>query len=381
MAYLLDIYASLAGVGATLACIPLQVYIAKKFGKIRTRTATKTDRRIRQVSETLEGIGSVKAYGWEVPFFDQIGVLREEECEIIEKSMFYRAINQALYFFVPPLAGFAAFSVHWAMGHELTISKVFSVISLLQTLRNVMGRFFTRALETTSEVISCCRRIDAFLSLGVGSNNESGAAAASGRANAGPSEGGSSSLVDIDDKTKPILMVEKSSYSYGYAQNAVLNDVQLSVKRGELLVVVGSVGAGKSSLLSAILGELSRSDGEEVNSSSNSTSTSKAQAVHIPSECRLAFCSQRPWILATSVRSNITLAGKNGDIAAHPHLISDQQLYDTALDSCRLREDMTQWSASDLTEIGERGVSISGGQRARVALARAVYSDAHCEFC
>jgi ABC-type transport system involved in cytochrome bd biosynthesis fused ATPase/permease subunit len=146
----------------------------------------------------------------------------------------------------------------------------------------------------------------------------------------------------------------------------VLNDVQLSVKRGELLVVVGSVGAGKSSLLSAILGELGRCDGGEANE----------RAIHIPNDCRLAYCSQRPWILATSVRSNITLAGKSGDVAANPHLVSDQSLYDLALDSCRLREDMNQWLAMDLTEIGERGVSISGGQRARVALARAVYSDA-----
>ena len=116
-------------------------------------------------------------------------------------------------------------------------------------------------------------------------------------------------------------------------------------------------------MLAAVLKELDRSNGEP-------------STVWVNPQARIAYCSQQPWILATSVRSNITLAGKtSSDITTE-----SAELYNLAIQVSQLSEDFAAWSYGDLTEIGERGVSISGGQKARIAMARAVFSDADCKY-
>jgi len=97
---------------------------------------------------------------------------------------------------------------------------------------------------------------------------------------------------------------------------------------------------------------------------------------------KIAYCSQRAWILAASVRANITLAGKvpsPDDNFKQPKYVDDE-LYKRAVECCRMVDDFNQWPAYDDTEVGERGISISGGQKARIALARAVYSDRDCKY-
>lgn len=128
---------------------------------------------------------------------------------------------------------------------------------------------------------------------------------------------------------------------------------------------------GKSSLLAAILGEINHD-------SSSGPFLSNFRGKH-----SLAYCSQRAWILAASVRANIAMAGQqdgmlSGNFKDPVNLNKD--LYQTALESCRIVDDLKMWPDYDKTEIGERGISISGGQKARISLARAVYSDADCKY-
>jgi ATP-binding cassette subfamily C (CFTR/MRP) protein 1 len=119
------------------------------------------------------------------------------------------------------------------------------------------------------------------------------------------------------------------------------------VKKGQLVAIVGSVGSGKSSLLSTLLGEMVLIEGQ----------------VHIRAQSTIAYCDQRPWIVNATVEENITF-GKT----------FDQKRMDDAIFACCMQDDLTQLSLK--TEIGERGINLSGGQKARVALARAVYNDA-----
>ncbi len=100
------------------------------------------------------------------------------------------------------------------------------------------------------------------------------------------------------------------------------------------------------------------------------------------SETTIAYCAQRPWILASSVKANIALAGSTDRVEENfkrPKHV-DAALYTLAVESSLIVDDLTQWPAYDDTEVGERGISISGGQKARISLARAVYSDADCKF-
>jgi ABC-type transport system involved in cytochrome bd biosynthesis fused ATPase/permease subunit len=191
----------------------------------------------------------------------------------------------------------------------------------------------------------------------------------------------------------------------------ILRDISLSVNAHELVMVVGAVGAGKSSLLNAILDEMTL-----VVTSTNECTGSARQ---LRPNCRIAYCAQRPWILAGTARSNIVLAGdeanqhsssmplnediasflrldkqeidldsldhvdlairnQNYDVFKNPIRINDT-LYQKAVESCQLSNDFELWPHGDMTEIGERGISISGGQKARIALARAIYSDSDCK--
>ena len=99
----------------------------------------------------------------------------------------------------------------------------------------------------------------------------------------------------------------------------------------------------------------------------------------ISQDVKLAYCAQKSWILAATIRSNVAMAGQYDGNFKQPDNL-DEKLYAMALESCKIVDDLNQWPAYDETEVGERGISVSGGQKARIALARAVYSDADCKF-
>eukprot|EP01035_Chromulina_nebulosa_P017220 gene17220-22743_t len=376
--YQLDLASALAGVGATLFFIPLQIVLANRFAKLRGQTARATDQRVRYISEVIDGIGSVKSYGWEKPFFSLIGKYRQDECKYIASSQQYRAVNQGIFYCASPISSFITFLVFWANGHTLTLPEVFSTVALLQTLRMSVGRFWTRGVETGSEAIESCHRIEEFInvvdkqfdtlmqqqqsykpleSFGVSSQNIEGIELGEHKH--------IDTQIDLKVESNILLSIRKSSYYYGDDPNKVtLTDIEVEIAKGELVMIIGPVGSGKSSFLAAVLDEI-----KQTNSSN--------QCRFINPSSRIAYCAQRPWILAASVRSNITLAGSNNDPKRdfkHPHDI-DEDLYKLSVESCRIVDDMIQWPTYDDTEVGERGISISGGQKARIALARAVYSD------
>ena len=146
-----------------------------------------------------------------------------------------------------------------------------------------------------------------------------------------------------------------------------LKSINLHVKKGELLGIAGPVGSGKSSLLLALLSELlpcPSAAGEE-KKGGGEENNSKTKNTGLPPVVRgsLAYCSQIPWIPPGTLRDAILFGA--------PY---DAERYDRAVDAAALRPDLEALPAGDLTEIGERGVNLSGGQRARVALARAAYS-------
>jgi len=145
----------------------------------------------------------------------------------------------------------------------------------------------------------------------------------------------------------PAKKNEAGGESEGSDMKMTLEGINLQVSPGELVVVVGSVGSGKSSLLSAILDEIPAISGE----------TTMAGSV--------AYADQQPYVTNNTLRDNI--------LFGRPY---DQEKYKKCLDDCALLTDLSQLPAGDMTEIGERGVTLSGGQKARVSLARTVYSDA-----
>eukprot|EP00605_Chrysophyceae_sp_TOSAG23-4_P003040 GSChrysophyteH1.ASY1.ANO1.3345.1 assembled CDS len=278
--------------------IALLIKMGGEFAKWRTKTARNTDKRIRHIGESIEGISSLKSYGWETPFFALIKKLRSHEQDTISRSQALKALD---------------------------LSKLFACLLFLQVLRSSVFIHWTAGIEMGSESIASCHRLEAFLSLT-------------------PADKRAIDGIQLLEKNELVLRIPGKNFCYSSLEGtkAVLSNINVELKKNELLIVVGPVGSGKSSFLGAVLGD----------------TPTASTSFFIGEHPRIAFCPQIPWIFSASVQENII------------------GMYDLALSSCCIEEDLKQLPDRDATEIGEKGVSISGGQKARLALARAVYSDA-----
>ncbi len=349
------------------------IKLANRNAQYRGRTAAATDQRVRHINEIIEGISSVKSYAWENPFFLMIGKLRTTETNSIAGSQLVRSANQGLMYCTPAIVSFITFVVYWRLNGKLTIPVVFSTISLLQVLRSSIGRMWTRSMELMSEALASCKRIENFLTLAFKDKFDNHSLK--------EHEENTNKIVAItkekenQEKGALLLTMKRCNYYYDEEKKQpILQDISFNLHRNELLIVVGAVGCGKSTLLSAVLGEM-KSDYQSDDDRETKPVGAAPYRVLSPN-VSIAYCAQRPWVIATTIQANITIAGKMSNQDYKNPMGIDEGPYRTAMESTLLSDDLTRWPAGDHTEIGERGVSISGGQKARVSLARAVYADA-----
>ncbi|KAF6083623.1 ATP binding cassette subfamily C member 4 [Phyllostomus discolor] len=318
--------ACLAGMAVLIILLPLQSCFGKLFSSLRSKTAAFTDARIRTMNEVITGIRIIKMYAWEKSFADLITNLRRKEISKILRSSYLRGMNLASFFVASKVIVFMTFTVYVLLGNVITASRVFVAVALYGAVQLTVTLFFPVAIEKVSESIVSIRRIKDFLLLD--EITQPGAQL--------PSDG--KTIVHVQDFT---AFWDKAS------ETPTLQGLSFTVRPGELLAVVGPVGAGKSSLLSAVLGELPPRQG--------------VVTVH----GRVAYVSQQPWVFSGTVRSNI-LFGKK----------FEKERYERVIKACALKKDLELLEDGDLTVIGDRGATLSGGQKARVNLARAVYQDA-----
>ncbi|XP_057563173.1 LOW QUALITY PROTEIN: ATP-binding cassette sub-family C member 4-like [Hippopotamus amphibius kiboko] len=316
----------LAGMAVLVFILLLQSCIGKLFSSLWRKTEAFTDDRIRTMSEVITGIRTIKMYAWEKSFVDFITRLRKKEISTILRSSFLRGVSLASFFAVSKVMVFVTFITNVLLDNVITASQVFVVVTLYEAVRLTGTLYFPMAIEKVSEAIISIRRIKNFLLLDEISQCNPQL----------PSDG--KMIVHMQDFT---------AFWKQASETPTLQSLSFAVRPGELLAVVGPVGAGKSSLLSAVLGELPPSQG--------------LVSVH----GRIAYVSQQPWVFSGTVRSNILFGKKY-----------EEERYEEVIKSCALEEDLQLLKDGDLTVIGDGGTTLSAGQKARVSLARAVYQDA-----
>ncbi|KAK5829384.1 P-loop containing nucleoside triphosphate hydrolase protein [Linnemannia elongata] len=353
--------ACLAGLLALSLMMPLQAFFSRKFGSIRTNTVNARDERIRTLSDVFSGIELVKLCAWEVPFQEKIMMLRSIELKYIWHSNILSSINMAIYFFFQPVIAMFAFTTYWLQHRNavdpvsLTPDKVFVSLTLLNILRTNMTSYFPKAIQALAGVRVSVKRITDFLLLpelrGIEPDVDSQEAddrfeKAAKEKEAKAKKGLATESDDCSDNDVILLDTPK---------RALLNNISMTLRRDELLAIVGPVGSGKSSFCMAILEEMPLVSG------------SMNIAHHQDNRRRplsMSYSAQSPWIFAGSIRSNILFGAA-----------FNQERYDKVIKACELTRDLKLFPKGDATLIGEKGVTLSGGQRARVSLARAAYRD------
>ncbi|CAG8480040.1 2241_t:CDS:10 [Ambispora gerdemannii] len=328
-----------AGVAAMILTIPVNGFLARRMRTLQKKQMGNKDQRIRLMNEILNGIKVIKLYAWEGAFLKKIGHIRDAlELDTLKKIAYLASIQSFTWACTPFLVSFATFSVFVLISDEpLTSGRVFVALSLFNLLQFPLS-VFPSVITSTIEASVALNRMENFLT------------AEEVDQNAVKHEDYHHTLENFSTGNSDIELVSIKNATFRWSKDSpepILRDINLSVSKGKLVAIVGRVGAGKSSLLSALLGEMEKSSGEVIVRGT------------------VAYVAQSAWIMNTSLRDNITFGYQ-----------FEQEFYDEIIEACALKPDIDMLPGGDLTEIGERGINLSGGQKARIGLARAAYSRA-----
>ena len=317
---------ALPALGFVLLLLPVQMYLGKLTSETNRRQAA-TDR-VHIMSEILTAIKLIKFYAWEKPFTTKISGIRHDEMASIYRNMMIKTVNFTVVFAVPVLIALCSLGMYVALGNKLTASVSFAVLSVLNTLRYPFF-MLPMAVRGTVSTLEAMRRLDDFMAL---------------------DEVEHLPISKNDDGDDTACEINNADFKWDGTDQPALRNIHLKVKKGAKVAIIGDVGAGKSSLISALLGQIRQVRGDRLKVYGTTS-----------------YASQEAWLLNTTLRDNV-LFGMDYNKPAYKEVIR----------VCSLQRDLTLLIAGDLTEIAERGVNLSGGQRQRVNLARAVYHD--CEI-
>uniref|UniRef100_A0AAZ3PYL9 ATP-binding cassette, sub-family C (CFTR/MRP), member 3 n=1 Tax=Oncorhynchus tshawytscha TaxID=74940 RepID=A0AAZ3PYL9_ONCTS len=302
----------LAGVAVMILLIPLNAAIAVEQMQYK-------DARIKLMNEILNGIKVLKLYAWESSFKEKVLEIRQKELNVLRKTAYLGALSTMV-----ALTTFAVY-VTVDKNNILDAEKAFVSLSLFNILRFPLN-MLPQVISSIVQASVSLKRIQDFLS---------------------HDELDPESVNRTNTATDSSVTVVNGKFTWAKRDPPALHNINLMVPQGSLLAVVGHVGCGKSSLVSALLGEMEKMEGD------------------ISIQGSVAYVPQQAWIQNATLRDNI-LFGK----------AYNEHKYHCCLDACALTQDLEVLPGGDLTEIGEKGINLSGGQRQRVSLARALYNEA-----
>ncbi|TQN69244.1 Multidrug resistance protein fer6 [Colletotrichum shisoi] len=371
-------YSALAGFALLVAGIPLLTRAIRSLFKRRKAINKVTDQRVGLTQEILQSVRFVKYFGWESAFLERLKGIRRREIHAIQILLAIRNAINAVSLSLPIFASMLSFVTYAKTNNALNPALVFSSLALFNGLRIplnllplVLGQVvdawsslkriqdFLLAEEQEEDVVIKLDGDNALEMTNASFTWERTTTQESEKSAAGTGKGGKKGTTQPTLAPKPAIKSEEPLASSGNStgdgastlveeerEPFKLQDLNFEIKRDELVAVIGTVGSGKTSLLAALAGDMRKTSGEVALGASR------------------AFCPQYAWIQNATVRDNI-LFGKD----------MDKAWYQEVINACALRPDLAMLPNGDLTEIGERGITISGGQKQRLNIARAIYFD------
>ncbi|KAL2533987.1 multidrug resistance-associated protein 11 [Abeliophyllum distichum] len=330
-------FAFLSGIAITILLIPVNKWIANRIANATKNMMEQKDERIRKTAELLTYIRTLKMYGWELLFAKWLMKTRSSEVTYLSTRKYLDAWCVFFWATTPTLFSLFTFGLYTMLGHQLDAATVFTCLALFNNLISPLNSF-PWVINGLIDAAISTRRLTKYLFCY--------------EIESGPNLSflpHSDEQFDYEDAT---VVVHDASCTWSSTDekefDLVLKHITLCVPNGFLVAVIGEVGSGKSSLLNLILREM-----RLINGSIYLNGTT-------------AYVPQVPWILSGTIRDNI-LFGKD----------YDQKRYSEILQACALDLDISLMMGGDMACIGEKGVNLSGGQRARLALARAIYQDSN----
>ncbi|KAJ8603881.1 hypothetical protein MRB53_042056 [Persea americana] len=365
-------YSALSGFALIVILIPLLTRAVRSLMTRRRYINKITDQRVTLTQEILSAVRFVKYFGWEMSFLDRLDKIRAQE---IAKIAFLLSIRNGLLavgLSIPIFASMLAFITLSQSNHDLEPAPVFSSLALFNSLRiplNLLPTVIGQVVDGNASI----NRIQEFLNAEEVTEDATWDQDAKNAITvehadftwertptqnaevvntSGPNSGALKKGPPEKKKKKSAKEVKLATSSDDDSTKEeeipfAIKDINLSLGRNELIAVIGTVGSGKSSLLGALAGDMRKTGGSITFSSGR------------------AFCPQYAWIQNATLKENVIFGQR-----------FDKRWYNQVIDACALRPDLEMLPNGDMTEIGERGITVSGGQKQRLNIARAIYFNA-----
>ncbi|KAJ2081996.1 hypothetical protein H4R24_001912 [Coemansia sp. RSA 988] len=331
-------WSAFAGVLVLIISFPVTAHISKKVSSTDKKQMGYRDERIKLMDEVLSGIKIIKLYAWESSFIKRVDKIRNSlELAALRKTGVFGAILQFVNMLSPYIVSVMTFAIYSLADNKshgpLTSQLVFVTLMLLKMLKGPLEIVSSLLPMCINSLVSYRRLCDFMLADEIDFTDIDKIPYDRDSKNA-----------SVDDT---LVRIENGTFKWLPTDEPALEDINIQCKRNELVAVIGKVGCGKSSLVSAILGDMIKCTG------------------NVSVYGTVAYVPQQAWILNATLRDNILFGSHY-----------DEEFYNRVIDACALQQDMDVLPSGDMTEIGEKGINLSGGQKMRVSLARAVYARA-----
>uniref|UniRef100_A0A8C7KM12 ATP-binding cassette, sub-family C (CFTR/MRP), member 9 n=1 Tax=Oncorhynchus kisutch TaxID=8019 RepID=A0A8C7KM12_ONCKI len=379
---------ALIGASVIVLLAPVQYLIATKLADTQKSTLDQSTERLKKTTEILKGIKLLKLYAWENIFCDSVEDTRGKELTSLRTFALYTSMSIFMNAAIPIAAVLVTFVSHALINKSKpSSSEAFAALALFHILVTPLFLLSTVVRFAVKAMVSVQKLGEFLQSDEIGDdswrNGDMPVSLEACKKHPGATKAINRKqplLYQMDNYEQPArrplrpnetedVAVKVNGGFFTWGSNlSTLSDINICIPTGQLTMIVGQVGCGKSSLLLAMLGEMQTLSGKVYWSNCFETDGS-FEETRSKNRYSVGYATQKSWLLNATVEDNITFGSP-----------FNKQRYKTVIDACSLQPDVDLLPFGDQTEIGERGINLSGGQRQRICVARALYQNTNIVF-